>query len=592
MGSEGRDEENLTQNSSIIFSKTKKKGGWRAVKYILANETFEKLASMSLISNITVFLRTKYNIDGILLVNVVNIWSGCCNFLTMPGALLSDAYLGRFWTLLIGSVISMLGMGILTLGSGISKLRPPPCTPPADCIPPTSWQLAILFLALMMLAIGAGCIRPCNIAFGADQFDIRTEKGRASYSRFYNWWYFSFTLSLLVALTLVVYVQTNISWTIGFAIPTVCFAFSSSIFLIGCPTYIYKKPQGSIFIDMARVVVAAFRKRKLTLEENDESHQNFYDPPISDDRLESMVPKLTRTNRLMFLDKAALITQPDELNRVGLAKNNWRLCSVQQVEQLKCLIGILPVWLAGILSFVSMDQQNTFGILQALQMNRKLGSHFTIPPAWISFAAMAALTLWILSYERIFLPLARVLLKKNDVRLSVKARIKIGIVMSILCMVISAVVESKRRELALKNNSYVSPLSVAYLAPQQILSGLTEAFAAVTIMEFFTTQMPESMRSLAGSIFFISLSMASYFATAIVNIIYRATRNSQGVAWLGGHNLNQNKLDYFYAIVACVGVMNYFYFTFFASKYVFIDSNNTKTVEAANSSVDEHTRVE
>lgn len=73
-----------------------------------ANETFEKLASMSLIANITVYLRTKYNMNGLLLVNVVNIWSGSSNFLTLGGALLSDAYLGRFWTLLIGSIISML----------------------------------------------------------------------------------------------------------------------------------------------------------------------------------------------------------------------------------------------------------------------------------------------------------------------------------------------------------------------------------------------------------------------------------------------------------------------------------------------------
>ncbi|KAH1123351.1 hypothetical protein J1N35_006511 [Gossypium stocksii] len=45
-------------------SSKKQPGGWRAVKYILANETFEKLASMSLVANMTVYLKTKYNMEG------------------------------------------------------------------------------------------------------------------------------------------------------------------------------------------------------------------------------------------------------------------------------------------------------------------------------------------------------------------------------------------------------------------------------------------------------------------------------------------------------------------------------------------------
>ncbi|XP_057519078.1 protein NRT1/ PTR FAMILY 2.8 [Amaranthus tricolor] len=556
---------------------------------------------MSLIANITVYLRTKYNMNGLLLVNVVNIWSGSSNFLTLGGALLSDAYLGRFWTLLIGSIISMLGMGIMTLGAGVPKLRPPNCDPEADyCTPPTILQLSVLITALIVLAFGSGCLRPCNIAFGADQFDTTTERGRSQLSRFYNWWYFSFTISLLVALTVIVYIQTNISWTIGFAIPTACFGCSIIIFLVGHPYYICMKPKGSmIFFDIVKVIVASYRKRNLILDDKHEGHNPmFYDPPIQiDEQMDHMICKLSRSNRLKFLDKAALINERNELDDEGKVIDNWRLCSVQQVEQLKSLIGILPVWVAGILCFVSMDQQNTFGILQSIQMNRKVGSRFLIPPAWTGFVSMVALSVWILSYERLILPLARKLMKteNSNVRLSVSARIKIGIVMSILCMGIAAFVESKRRNEALRKGSFVSPLYVGYLVPQLILSGLTEAFAAVTIMEFFTTQMPEYMRSVAGSIFFISLSMANYLATAIVNIIYQVTRRSDGKAWLGGRDLNHNRLDYFYAIIGFIGIFNFFYFSFFASKFIFVNNKNkiirTETFEPS-SSLDTHTRME
>ena len=63
---------------------------------------------MSLISNITVYLTTKYNLSGIFVVNVVYIWNGSSNIASLAGAFVADAYLGRFRTLLFGSIASLL----------------------------------------------------------------------------------------------------------------------------------------------------------------------------------------------------------------------------------------------------------------------------------------------------------------------------------------------------------------------------------------------------------------------------------------------------------------------------------------------------
>lgn len=63
---------------------------------------------MSLISNIAFYLVTQYNLRGIYVVNVVNIWYGTSNIASIAGAYISDAYLGRFRTLLLGSVASLL----------------------------------------------------------------------------------------------------------------------------------------------------------------------------------------------------------------------------------------------------------------------------------------------------------------------------------------------------------------------------------------------------------------------------------------------------------------------------------------------------
>ncbi|KAL0384970.1 UNVERIFIED_CONTAM: protein NRT1/ PTR FAMILY 2.8 [Sesamum radiatum] len=147
-------------------------------------------------------------------------------------------------------------------------------------------------------------------------------------------------------------------------------------------------------------------------------------------------------------------------------------------------------------------------------------------------------------------------------------RIIIGIIMSIVCMIVAGLVEQKRRELAIREKSFISPLHVLVLLPQFTLSGLTEAFAAVTLMEFFTIQLPESMRSVAGAIFFLSLSIASYLSTLIVNMMHSLTGEGGKTPWLGGHDLNNNKLDKYYFIMAAIGFVNLIYFTLVARKYV------------------------
>jgi peptide/histidine transporter 3/4 len=63
---------------------------------------------MSLISNLTVYLLTNYNLSGLFVVNVVQIWNGSSNIASIVGAFISDAYLGRFKTLLYGSFASLL----------------------------------------------------------------------------------------------------------------------------------------------------------------------------------------------------------------------------------------------------------------------------------------------------------------------------------------------------------------------------------------------------------------------------------------------------------------------------------------------------
>ena len=160
-------------------------------------------------------------------------------------------------------------MLVITLTALISKLHPPHCEieQTGTCIGPTSWQIAFLLLGFGLLVIGASGIRPCNLAFGADQFNPITESGKRGLSSFFNWWYFTGTVAMMISLTLVIYVQSDVSWALGLAIPTFLMLLACVLFFMGTRIYVKLEPKGSPLKSVVQVIVAAARKRQLKLPE-------------------------------------------------------------------------------------------------------------------------------------------------------------------------------------------------------------------------------------------------------------------------------------------------------------------------------------
>lgn len=63
------------------------------------------------------------------------------------------------------------------------------------------------------------------------------------------------------------------------------------------------------------------------------------------------------------------------------------LCTVQQVEDFKTIIGILPLWTSSIFLGTPIGIQSSLSVLQALAMDRYLGPHFKVPAGSITVIA-------------------------------------------------------------------------------------------------------------------------------------------------------------------------------------------------------------
>ncbi|XP_060215744.1 protein NRT1/ PTR FAMILY 2.13-like [Lycium barbarum] len=556
------EEKQSSRSDSPAKTCRRKPGGWRAMPYVLGNETFERLASVGLLANFMRFLLTVFHMDQVSASNVLNIWSGVANFIPLLGAYISDAYIGRFWTIAFASVFEMMGMLTLTFIPWLPQLHPPTCKG-QQCKGPNKSQMGFLVMGLGFLSIGSGGIRPCSIPFGVDQFDSTTDEGRKGIASFFNWYYTSFTVVLIIALTLVVYIQDSVSWVIGFGIPTVLMFLSLILFFIGTKVYIYVKPEGSIFSSIIQVFVTTHKKRKLKFPDEHESNKIFYDPPIPKG---SIVKKLPLTNKYRSLNKAAIVME-DDVNTDGTSSNKWRLCSIQQIEEVKCLLKIIPVWATGIICFTAVAQQGTFTMSQALKMDRHLGPKFQIPAGTLSVISMITVGIWLPIYDRLIVPSIRKITKIEG-GITLLQRIGIGMVFTILSMVVAGLIEKVRRNSAIMHNSSdgIAPITVMWLAPQLILMGFAEAFNIIGQIEFYNKEFPENMSSVANSLLSCTVAAASYLSSLLVNILHTTTGGHGHPDWLT-KDINAGRVENYYYLIAGLGVLNLFYFIYVARRY-------------------------
>ncbi|KAF9621900.1 hypothetical protein IFM89_029120 [Coptis chinensis] len=518
-------------------------GGWKASPFIIVNEVAERLAFYAIAVTMVSYLVGAMHQSLPDAATHVTDWIGAAFVLTILGAFIADAYLGRFKTIITFSCIYAVGMVLLTLSASLDSLRPPPCIGRINCKPATGRQTAFLYCALGLIALGTGGIKPCVSTFGADQFDIEDEKEVQKKYSFFNWFFFAINMGALLGITVLVYIQEKKGWVWGFGIPTA--ATISSIFILaaGVRFYRYQKPTGSAFTRFVQVGVASVRNHRKGVRLSQDTQ--LYEVNSRESDIIG-AGKLPQSTQYRFLDKAAVITDHE-----ASTTNRWKLCTVTQVEEFKSFIRVLPIWASTIALAISFAQMSTFFVSQAALMDRHLGSSFEIPPGSVAiFAAINALILVPL-YEGLVVPILRRCTGHRRGITSLQ-RMGVGLFISIFALISAAVVEKRRREDHPKPGS----MSVFWLLPQFFLVGSAEVFTYVGQLEFFYDEATDGTRSLSSALFLSEIGIGSWLSTALVKIIQSATGGVQE-GWLR-NTLNTSRLDKFYWVIAAINAVNFF----------------------------------
>lgn len=165
----------------------------------------------------------------------------------------------------------------------IQQARPAHCNPVAgeQCGAPDQDQLWYLYLSLGLMSVGSGGMKPCTLAFAADQLDnTNNPRNENILQTFFNWYYASVGVSVIFSLTVIVYLQDKFGWPMGFGIPAGMMFVGSIMFLVGSPLYVKVKPDKSLLAGLARVIVASWKNKNLPLPANNSSSW-CHDPKTS-----------------------------------------------------------------------------------------------------------------------------------------------------------------------------------------------------------------------------------------------------------------------------------------------------------------------
>uniref|UniRef100_A0A0E0JTX8 Uncharacterized protein n=1 Tax=Oryza punctata TaxID=4537 RepID=A0A0E0JTX8_ORYPU len=537
-------------------------------------------------SNLIVYLVHKYNVKAIRAAQISNIVRGCMQLAPVVGAALSDAFFGSYPVIVVGLVLSLLSFVLFTFTATFSSLLPPPCQHAAggggstatSCEPPNAIQFAVLYVALFLLVVGNGGTRYNMAALGADQF--AGEGRRRRRGSFFSCYFAFLYASYAAGDTVLVYVQDGVSWALGFGVSVATTGLGLAALLLGSRHYRRPVPNGSPFTALARVAVAAARKATVDLG----SRVQYYHGCKNRDAETTTTSQQPRADKapserfryannyyyklfknvhgrilkkfVRFLNRAAMVAPGETREEDGSVAKPWRLCTVQQVEDLKSVVRVLPLWSSGILVGVTVNAQVSLTVLQALTMDRAIGRRFAVPAASVTVTVLAAFVLTAALFDRLAAPLWHGKLVVTPLR-----RVGLGHTLNVASMAVAALVERRRIGAArAAAAAAVVPMSALWLVPQLALTGAEEALHLPGNTALFYGEFPASLRSTATAMPPLFIAAGSYLSTAVVDTVRRST------TWLPD-DLNASRLDSVYWTLAALAAVNLGYFLVCATTY-------------------------
>jgi dipeptide/tripeptide permease len=207
-------------------------------KFIVGNEACERFSFYGMRAILTLYCINVLTMTKAQATEVGHLFNMSVYFLPLIGAWIADRWWGRYRTILYISLVYCLGNAMLAFSVG-SQYG--------------------LYAGILLIAIGAGGIKPCVSAFVGDQFG--PDQGHLL-TKVYSLFYWSINFGSFFAFGFIPSIRDNYGYRWAFGVPGVTMALATIVFWLGRKRYVMKKPsretkQAGFF----RVFAAAWKQR-------------------------------------------------------------------------------------------------------------------------------------------------------------------------------------------------------------------------------------------------------------------------------------------------------------------------------------------
>lgn len=201
------------------------------IPYIVSNEAAERFSFYGMKGILIIFM-TKYMLDSggnpdLLAAAEARTWyhafTSAVYFFPLIGAIIADAFLGKYKTILTLSVVYCLGHFALAMDE--TRLG--------------------LSIGLMLIAIGSGGIKPCVSAHVGDQFG---KSNSHLLEKVFGWFYFSINLGAFASTLLTPWLLANYGPQLAFGVPGLLMLIATIFFWMGRNKFIHIPAGGSSFL--------------------------------------------------------------------------------------------------------------------------------------------------------------------------------------------------------------------------------------------------------------------------------------------------------------------------------------------------------
>jgi POT family proton-dependent oligopeptide transporter len=207
------------------------------IPYIIGNEAAERFSYYGMRTILTVFMFRYLHLMSATALPAMSqaeaqeqyhTFSSWVYFFPILGAILSDAFIGKYRIIVIVSVLYCIGhLALALMGSGGLSAE--------------HW----LWVGLFLIALGSGGIKPCVSAHVGDQFGSRNKH---LMEKVYQWFYFSINFGSTLSTLLTPWLLEWYGPHVAFGVPGVLMAIATLTFWAGRHTYIHVPPGGTAFL--------------------------------------------------------------------------------------------------------------------------------------------------------------------------------------------------------------------------------------------------------------------------------------------------------------------------------------------------------